>query len=358
LSLGPFPNEGGSGVTREFVDVRNLERKRYEGAFGPVTWQRVRQSSVYVDLNGSYADSDPRTPGNPEWVCAYLVTKLTTDAALDAYLELSGSWDDTASVWLNGRSLTAWPLTMGNLVRRRPIHLAAGESYLMVKSCEGISYWELAPRITDESGRDLRQVRSTPELPRGPFETAAEVRGDAIQVVEGFDAIVDFQQHEDAYPDYRGEAQSWRASIDRGTSITWRTSPVPERRQTSFVFTASTSDEEAEFLLFVDGQYALTFQTGREPGVRNWEGDGYFMTFISKAAAAGNAGFVVLTVPADRLTAGQPVEVRVQAGKGESLGWFMIKAYKDTAAHERFTPARAKAAVEDRWSARPRPFSG
>jgi hypothetical protein len=50
------------------------------------------------------------------------------------------------------------------------------------------------------------------------------------------------------------------------------------------------------------------------------------------------------------------MEIRVQAGQGEPLGWFMIKAYKDTAAHERFTPARAEASVADRWSSRPRPF--
>jgi 4-amino-4-deoxy-L-arabinose transferase-like glycosyltransferase len=357
LALGPFPNEGGSGVAREFVEVRNLERRRYEGAFGPVVWQRVRQSSVYVDLNDFYADTDPRTPGNPEWVCAYLVTRLTTDAALDAHLELNGSWDDTASVWLNGRSLTPWPLTMGNSLHTRSIHLPAGDSYLLIKSCEGISYWELAPRITDAAGRELRNVRSAPELPRQPFEAAVEERGAAVQVVEGFDQVVDFRQHEDAYPDYRGEGESWRASIDRGTSVTWRTKPVPERRQTSFLFTASTSDERAEFLLFVDGRYALTFESSNEPGVRIWERDGIVMTFVSRAAAAGNAGFVVLNVPEARVTPGQPVEIRVQAGKGEPLGWFMIKAYEDTAAHERFTPGRAAASVENRWSSRPRPFS-
>jgi hypothetical protein len=80
------------------------------------------------------------------------------------------------------------------------------------------------------------------------------------------------------------------------------------------------------------------------------------MTFVSEAAAAGNAGYVALTVPADRVTPGQPVEIRVHAGQGDPLGWFMVKAYKDTAAHERFTPARAAASVQDRWSSRPRPF--
>lgn len=357
LSLGPFPNDGGSGIARDFVDARNPERRRYEGAFGPVTWHRVRQPSVYVDLNGFYGDADPRTPGNPEWVCAYLMTRLTSDKAVDAYLELSGSWDDTASVWLNGRSLTPWPLTMGNSVWRRPIPLSAGDSYLMIKSCEGISYWELAPRITDEAGRDLRGVRSAPELPPGPLETSAEDRPEGIQVVEGFDGIVDFKQHEDSYPDYRGGAESWRASIDRGTSVTWRTKPVPARERTTFVFTASTSDERAEFLLFVDGQYVLTFQTNNEPGVRSWERDGYVMTFVSKAAAAGNAGFVALTVPADRVTPGQPAEIRVQAGEGEPLGWFMIKAYEDTAAFEHFTAAKAAAAVNDHWTSRQRAFA-
>jgi hypothetical protein len=357
LALGPFANEGGSGVGRELIDVQDLQRRRYEGAFGPVTWQRVRQESVYVNLNGFYGDTDSRTPGNPEWVCAYLVTRLTSDAARDAYLELSGSWDDTASVWLNGRSLTPWPLTMGNSVHRRPIHLPAGDSYLLIKSSEGISYWEIAPRLTDETGRDLHGVRSSPDLPPGPFETAAAGRDDTVQVVEGFDHIVDFKQYEESYPDYRGATESWRASIDRGTSVTWQTSPVPEGKQTTFLFTASTSDEKAEFELFVDGRYALTFESSREPGVRSWEDGGYAMTFVSKAAAAGNAGFVMLTVPADRVTPGRPVELRVQAGKGEPLGWFMIKAYKDTIAFERITAAKALASVEGRWSARPLPFA-
>jgi hypothetical protein len=109
--------------------------------------------------------------------------------------------------------------------------------------------------------------------------------------------------------------------------------------------------------LFVDGRYALTFESSREPGVRSWEDGGYAMTFVSKAAAAGNAGFVMLTVPADRVTPGRPVELRVQAGKGEPLGWFMIKAYKDTIAFERITAAKALASVEGRWSARPLPFA-
>ena len=54
--------------------------------------------------------------------------------------------------------------------------------------------------------------------------------------------------------------------------------------------------------------------------------------FISGASAAGNTGFYLLSVPAERITPGRPLELRVTGAGGDPAAWFMIKSYRDTLA--------------------------
>jgi 4-amino-4-deoxy-L-arabinose transferase-like glycosyltransferase len=347
LALGPFASPDNSGIERDFVDVRNLHRGPYPGAFGDVFWKPVHQLTVRVDLNHFYAAADRASPGNPEWVCAYTATSVSSPEARGAFLEVAGSWDDTFEAWLNGRSLTPWPLVFTDAALRRPIELRAGENALIVKTCESISWWNFTVRITDAEGRDLGGVRSVPRLPAPGTEPRPSAT--PVQAVEGFAAVVGSEPAEDDYPDYRGAATAWRASVEGPTEVAWQTAPAAAKARAVFGFTASTSDEVADFDLFVGGRHALTFQSGPAGRPRSWQRGDYRLTFASRLSIGGNSGVALLGVPEEVVEPGAPLELRVRPHGGDPSGWFMIKAYVDTLAHEGIDGEAAEEAVFHPW---------
>jgi len=204
--------------------------------------------------------------------------------------------------------------------------------------------------ITDADGKDLPNISATPEIPEGSV-APAPLQADAhVQVVEGFDTVVTFKHTSDSYPDYRGKSESWWVNVgDNAPELVWRTAPPPHKERTVFVLTASSSDESGEAELYVNGTYALTFNIGAHLGSRSWERGAYHMTFASKQSIAGNSGIVLLDVPADQITPGKPVEIRVIPTKGTGDPWFMIKSYRDTIAHEQITPQLAADAIRGAW---------
>jgi hypothetical protein len=315
------------------------------------------QQFVRVDLNRAMSGRDPRHPGNPERVCAYAVTTVRSPSPRRALLELAGSLNDTLRVWLNGRLLTPFPLTMGPAPRYRAVDLAAGDNGLLVQSCEDIGNWDFAVRLTDDAGRDLTDITTVAELPTDAMrQGAAPV--EAGQLVEGFEGIVEGRLHEPRYPDHRGGSESWRSRVEDRSMVTWRTAPLPAAVPTVVAFTGSTSDEEGDFKLFVDGRYALTFRSHRDRELHSWSENGYTLVFVSVASAAGNAGFYLLSVPPDRITPGQPLILRVQGAGGDPMGWFMIKNFRDTIAYERLTPLMAIEAAQGPWLTRALTVSG
>jgi hypothetical protein len=180
----------------------------------------------------------------------------------------------------------------------------------------------------------------------------AEAPGDAVQLVEGFAAIVEGALHEPRYPDHRGGSESWRARVEDHSAVTWSTAPAAAAQPTVFAFTGSTSDEEGDFKLFVDGQYVLTFQSHRDRELHSWSENGFTLVFVSLASAAGNSGFYLLSVPADRVIPGQPLTLRVQGAGGDPAGWFMIKSFRDTVAYQHVTPELAREAARGPWLTR------
>jgi 4-amino-4-deoxy-L-arabinose transferase-like glycosyltransferase len=350
LVLGLFPNDDLRGGTRDFIDPTDLSR-RYTGISGPVGWSQLWQQFVHVDLNRAFAANDPRFPGNPEHVCAYATTTVRSPTARRALLELSGSFNDTLRVWLNGRLLTPFPLAMGPAPKYRAVELREGENGLLVQSCEDIGTWEFNVRLTDDAGRDLTDITTEARLPVEAMRSAVPL-GDAMQLVEGFDGIVEGALREPRYPDHRGGSESWRARIEDHSQVTWRTAPPASAVPTVFAFTGSTSDEEGDFKLFVDGQYALTFRSHRDRELHSWSENGYTLVFISLASAAGNSGFYLLSVPPERITPGQPLTLRVQGAAGDPMAWFMIKSFRDTIRNERVTPALALEAARGPWLSR------
>ena len=347
LALGPFPNPDNNGIGRDFINPEDVRRGPYPGAFGEVSWQPVDQITVRVDLNNFYANADPASIGNPEWVCAYAATTVYSPAARPAFLEFSGSWEDTLDVWLNGRKLTAWNLVFRDAALRRPIELREGANDILVKTCESISWWNFSARVTDAEGRSMTDLRSAPRLPSS--EPVRQPAPEAVVLVEGFDGVVAFQQSDPDYPDYRGSSPGWRATINGPTEVAWRTAPVTRRERTVFVFTVSTSDEVADFLLSVGDRPVLTFQSGPALRARSWQEGDYRLSIVPRLSVAGSSGIALLSVPDEILADGAPLELRVRGKDGDPGGWFMIKEYSDTIAHERLTPQMVEEAVFFPW---------
>ena len=77
------------------------------------------------------------------------------------------------------------------------------------------------------------------------------------------------------------------------------------------------------------------------------------MTFVSKASVAGNSGIALLDVPAEQITPGQPVELRVMPVRGKAEAWVMIQNYHDTIEHEHLTPELASDTIRSTWQRQP-----
>ncbi len=341
LTLGLFDNSGGRGVHRDFIDVRDIRKRQYEGKFGPIYWQRMSPQFIRVDFNAFYAAQDRIHPGNPEEVCAYAFTTAEVPSARPAVLEMSGS-GDLATVWLNGELLTPVPQRFDEVVRRRPVSLVAGPNALVVKSCESVGSWFLVVRLTDENGRDMPDLTFRAEIPAGPPPGAAVPAGSRAvveQVVGGFARILRFR-HEDEYADYRGRTRSWWAYVrDSEPEVVWETAPCPRRGAAAFAFTASMGEESGTAELWVGGEYVLTFDLGLELPARRWVRGPYRLYFEPRQVIAGNSGVFVLVVPAEATQAGKAVEIRVVPSGGSPNAWFMVKNYTDTASFEHVTPA-------------------
>src|SRR5262249_49748741 len=85
-----------------------------------------------------------------------------------------------------------------------------------------------------------------------------------------------------------------------------------------------------------------------------WAANGYDVAFVSRSYHAGNSGLLLVKVPADAVTPGQPLELRVALGNGNPSAWFMIKRYPDTIKHENLSPRDAMGLLYPGWEAAPR----
>ncbi|MGH9367552.1 MAG: hypothetical protein ACRD3M_07750, partial [Thermoanaerobaculia bacterium] len=131
--------------------------------------------------------------------------------------------------------------------------------------------------------------------------------------------------------------------------VRWLTAPCPRQLTTTVAFTASVSEKPARAELWIDGQYALTFETGKEIRHKTWQRGGYRLTFLSKQLVSGNSGVFLLTVPASLVSPGKPLELRVAPSGDSGNPWFMIKPYRDTASHEAISAAAIRKLEGPSW---------
>ncbi|MCX8072060.1 MAG: glycosyltransferase family 39 protein [Candidatus Binatia bacterium] len=356
LVLGLFGNSEGGGIRRDFIDPTKISKDRVRTAFGDAYWRPMFQRNVRVDLNMFYAGSDPLHPGNPEYVCAYALTNVRSDRAQQVFLELAGG-GDLARVWLNGNLLSPVPIVLGPVALRKSIDLQAGDNVLLVQSCESVGDWYFTARITDAEGKDVPGISAVAEIPTvtlSPAPPPADKRAEAVQLIEGFGEIKRFVHTQNPYPDYRGGTESWWAYVrDSAGEVVWTTTPVPEKKRTIAVLTASFSEVPFEGELYVDGKFALTFRLSPEFQDESWGQNGYRLRFLYRAATAGRSGVLLVEVPAEAMRPGEPLELRITPTGGDDAGWFMVKGYKDTLAHEGITAEEALSVSASGWEKTP-----
>ncbi len=171
LTLGPFDNKDNSGIEKSFIDVNRLSMEPIVNVDGEsVTWRQIRAPFIRTNLNGAYGRTEKIAHRNPEWMCAYALTTIVSDRALDANLEINGT--DRVRIWLNGEELTSEPLGLRDEPKRLALAIRAGDNPLLILSCEDIGRWHFETRITDDEGKDVASVEVAARLPGNAGATA------------------------------------------------------------------------------------------------------------------------------------------------------------------------------------------
>jgi len=122
-------------------------------------------------------------------------------------------------------------------------------------------------------------------------------------------------------------------SIDAAAFIEWETQPVAEgldgeRVAFTWLFGIDANAEQHEFRLAVDGEEALAFRNPVAPSLEPWDVEGaggvrlqFRPTLIDRHDDV--FGFAVLSLPRDRVRAGQPLRLKVVGESAESRVWYM-----------------------------------
>jgi len=348
LALGPFDNPNGTAVQQDFIDVAQLSANPQGTPTAERLWTPIPpRGDAFVDLDSFYAPTAPHH--NPQYVCAYAATTVTSGAARAAFLELAGS-GDPLRVWLNGAELTPLPLKAGYEPQRRMVELRAGANLLVIKSCEDIGAWYFVARFTDGARNDMPDLHAAAALPTQPIAPPSAASGETVQLLDGMDAVISAPHSSPKYGDYRGGGpSSWAYVEDAQHEVSWRTPPVPERKPTIFAVVASTSPENGEGELYVNGRDAVAFRIGTQGVGGQWSDNGYRVSFVSKGFVEGNSGILLVSVPPEVLTPGEPVYLRVALTGGTPRAWFMVKGYQDAVAHEALTPRVAGGLLHSAW---------
>ncbi|MFN8640558.1 MAG: glycosyltransferase family 39 protein [Candidatus Binatia bacterium] len=338
--LGPFDNRGDAGVARADVTPDDVQPRAVEGIWGPVYWRRVLPQFVRVDLNAGFRRAADAAGKPLEWLCAYATTRVDVPTPRHAFLEV-GAANQPLQAWVNGQPLTERMVPVAPSPQRWPIELQAGANQVLLKVCKQTGDWFFTARVTDDQGRDLPDLTVVPALPEPAATGTPEV---PTQQVDGFAAAVRSSRMSELYSDYRGNAPAWWEALeDPGGEVVWSTDPAPVQAPTVFDFTAAMSEQPGTAELWVNGHYALSFQTGRFPTPQRWARGPYVLEFRPKEQGNFLSGAWRLLLPAADVTAGKPVELRVAHRDGSGFAFFQIKGRDDTAQVEHLTLESAAA---------------
>lgn len=135
--------------------------------------------------------------------------------------------------------------------------------------------------------------------------------------------------------DYQSCIPGLRESIlMRATSgkdfVEWETDPVPARINklyATFIWVAAlgSSPGKAKMDLAVNGENEFSFYTD---GVHDWDVKGSDRSVLSFHSImvdqnGDNHGYMILRIPADRITAGKPLNIKVTGSQAKLTSWYM-----------------------------------
>ncbi len=351
LALGTFETAGENGSSRAFIDVPQLSVAPPPATAAGPHWVRIPPRESFLDLDGLFVPHN--ASGQQQWTCAYAATTIKSPAARAAYVELAGS-GDPIEAWLNGTKLGSTPVEVGYDTLRHPVSLYAGSNLLVLKSCKQVGAWYFIARITDEDRHDVADISAAAALPSQPIPLAVPTPEPAVQLLDGFGAIVSAPHDSPLYADHRGGGpSSWVYVEDKPSELTFRTPPIPQRALTFLALTVSASPEFGTAQLFINDRKAVEFPIGGPATTGRWSANGYEVAFDSKGYFEGNSGVLLIGVPPEAITPGEPLVVRIALTGGPPRAWFMVKSYTDTVEHEGVSAHAALGLNHHGWTSAP-----
>jgi 4-amino-4-deoxy-L-arabinose transferase-like glycosyltransferase len=338
LMLGVFDNSDGAAQRENhFPGGRpSLDARRVGGR--DVYWRRVLPHFVRVELHHFFRSMIEPSGQEPVWVCAYATTDLVaaTDVAVELELDGTNQWIEA---WLDGEPLVQGARQIGPRSTIWQLALERGSNQLLLKTCRGHADWSFTARLRGVQGGKAPGVVAHPRIRRESGAAAAAPPAPR-QIVSGFARVLSFSHELAGDGDYRGDSAGWIEHLyDADGAVEWATAAPPSAAPTALVFTAVVSPLPGRAQLWVDGRFALEFETARFTDAQRWRGNGFELRYEPRQGAEYRSGVWVLLVPGEHVEAGRPLRLRVSHVDGHRDASFMLKGRADTAEYEKLTVA-------------------
>ncbi len=335
LMLGAFDNSRGEAQRSDYFEKRapSLDA-RLEGG-RRLYWRRILPPFVRIELHHFYRKAIEPSGEEPLWVCAYATTDLVVENDVEVALELDGT-TQWMQAWLRGDPLMRRATQLGARPVSLPLALRSGSNQLLLKTCRGHADWSFSGRLRGRHGSSLDDVKAFARIRTDKVEDRApEEPG---QIVSGFSRVISFTYEVPVDGDYRGDSPGWVEHLyDADGAVEWETGVVPDKLATVFAFTGVVSRLPGIAQLWVDGTFALEFETAAFTEPKRWSGNGFVLHYRPKESGHYRSGVWVLYVPQANVEAGKPLRLRVSHLEGHQDSSFLLKRRADTAHYEKMT---------------------
>jgi len=200
-----------------------------------------------------------------------------------------------------------------------------------------VLYQTIFPGVALRRQPRTRSGRPAPfsvKKPAALKKITSYLRGRNAQLVEGL-AKVDSFSKSGNYDSWGGKVQSWWEYSDkRDQEVVWSTGLCPEKAETVLVFSGVLGVAEGEAMFYVNEKPVFTFNTGCGPEIEEWGENGFRMKFFTLLAKVNQErlGVFCLTVPAEAITPGSPLKLKVTGHNKTENGnsFFMLSNIADS----------------------------
>jgi beta-galactosidase len=249
----------------------------------------------------------------------------------------------------------AWCLDVPWKMRRKAYLFEArvGKGRLLVSSfnlsrrareSDPAAAWLYGQLVRYVNGPDFRPAA---ELPSDWLQAriASSETADLAGAVEGFARIVETTEGRKTWHSYRENDVDLYGirQTDGRQRLVWQTAPAPKAfgaKTVTFAWAGGigweTEPDGGRFTLAINGAPALDFPFTTQSALwRSADGAITLRYVVRRRLGPDSFGIFLLTVPADRVRPGQPLELTVMATAQNSKRWFGVTPYTDVVAEER-----------------------